>query len=303
MTIQQACAARGIAQAAQPKKGGGVRPAFKWLRQAGALLCLIWVIEAGPCWGADGGNSQGTVGIPAELSAEASNASLEVVSVSDPSNDNVIKRWGRKNIAYGEPFFLGGSHNERNWLDFLGIGRNFFRWRVNRIFNGETGDDGRDAAITTKMHREGDLRSGEHTGISARPGMSKYPCPIGMDHGVSGCPRLFHSNGQRFFHVASLFPAATNGGYPKTTSGYGEDYSKRSHDNGGPNHPPLVRRLLLAIFGLLGCYFWTWCACMSFNNKRDLRGATFVGAALLTGWSGAALFLLTAYRWTWGWPL
>jgi len=66
------------------------------------------------------------------------------------------------------------------------------------------------------------------------------------------------------------------------------------------HQPPVGRRLLLAIFGVLDAFF---CGLRYLDEERRALAAVWLAIAILCGVAGMGLWWATGFRETWGWPV
>jgi hypothetical protein len=69
------------------------------------------------------------------------------------------------------------------------------------------------------------------------------------------------------------------------------------------NQFPVIRRFIIAVFGLLNGFFVSLYGWQLLYDKRVLFGATLLGVGWLLGALGLVLLILTDYPSTWGWIL
>lgn len=70
-----------------------------------------------------------------------------------------------------------------------------------------------------------------------------------------------------------------------------------------PERDPSFRRLIFAIFSVLGCFVLTFLGAKDIYNQRRIRGAAIVLCGFLLILFGLGLAVFSAFRWTWGWLL
>ncbi len=64
-----------------------------------------------------------------------------------------------------------------------------------------------------------------------------------------------------------------------------------------------IRRLLIALGGIVLCVIISRFGWNAFDSNRRFFGVALLILAFLVACGGQVIFLLSAYRWTWGWWL
>ena len=108
------------------------------------------------------------------------------------------------------------------------------------------------------------------------------------------------------FHSFRLFPSSLNR-FPELYSLI-KVYAKLSECDNSQNprkdcYPPVIRRFLLAIFGVLIYLCLTLCGFKCFDYKRSLLGAALISIGWLLAGCGLMLFWMLNFTWSWGWML
>jgi hypothetical protein len=90
---------------------------------------------------------------------------------------------------------------------------------------------------------------------------------------------------------------------PKQNRENRKDAVERNKKEIEPEREPRIRRLILAVLSLLGCFVLTSLGAKDIDNKRRVRGTALILCGFLLALLGLGLAALSAFRWTWGWFL
>jgi hypothetical protein len=73
-----------------------------------------------------------------------------------------------------------------------------------------------------------------------------------------------------------------------------------------PSDLLIVRRFVLALFGLSITFLFTFLYChwaIDGHGKRRIYGFVLWGLGILCGFAGMGLWFVTGFNWSWGWWL
>lgn len=118
----------------------------------------------------------------------------------------------------------------------------------------------------------------------------------GFSYGCLKVCRLLGGNGVHFIY--GLFQSA--GLQPKDYSLYN---THKNDSTGKPNHPPIGRRLIEVLCLIIGGFFLGLRGWENLDDNRRLLRAVFIGSGYFLSACGWLLWLITFYRWSWGWWL